>query len=55
MVAVRPSTRASPSHSTAISDHINRLLTWLGWRRLPTARPSIALWAIQLPSAHCGA
>ena len=52
--APRRNRRASPSHTTAISDHSSRLLRWLGWRMLPTARPGMLLRAIQSPSAHAG-
>ena len=37
----RRSTPVSASHSTATNDHSSRLLRWLGWRMLPTARPSM--------------
>ena len=53
--AERRNTFASPSQIAATIDQSKRLLKWLGWRRLPTARPSIALCAIQLPSIHPGA
>ena len=52
--AARRSRPASASHSTAISDHSSRLLRWLGWRRLPEARPTSAVAAIQVPSAQPG-
>ena len=35
--------------------HSIRLLRWLGWRRLPTARPATEECAIQSPSARSGA
>ena len=49
------SRRNSSRATTAIADHSSRLLRWLGWRRLPTARPTMPERAIQSPSGHCGA
>ena len=36
---LRPSRRNSNKATTATQCHNSRLLRWLGWRRLPTARP----------------
>ena len=54
-----PSQRGMRRHSTsgtsAIADQTSRLARWLGWRRLPTARPGQARdCAMKLPSASCG-
>ena len=45
----------SCSATPATRPHSSRLARWLGWRRLPTARPGTALGAIQLASAQPGA
>ena len=52
--AVRVAPAVSLNHTAAMTPHNNRLLMWLGWRMLLTARPAMPLGAIQLPSAHAG-
>ena len=53
--AQRPRNRPScSSTATAMQLHSSRLLRWLGWRRLPTARPGKPECAIQSPSTAPG-
>ena len=55
--AAQPSAkrRISNRPTTATLAHISRLLRWLGWRKLPIARPGLLGTAIQWPSARPGA
>jgi len=55
MPAARGSRRSSSSATAAMAAHSSTLLRWLGWRRLPTARPTMLLAAIQSPSGQPGA
>ena len=51
----RPSRPSCSKATAAMHDHSSRLLRWLGWRRLPTARPGLPDAAIQSPSHQPGA
>ena len=51
----RRSVPACASQTSATRPHSRKLLSWFGWRRLPTARPTIELRATSVPSAQPGA
>jgi hypothetical protein len=55
IVSARFENPASPSQTAATIDQSSKVLRWLGWRRLPAARPPMEAAAIQLPPVESGA